>query len=112
MRKGILFFSSLFLLPTHSYAAKRTNTILARPCTVYIHSRKNNGEQSISYFTTKLRSRAECVTLAQIHYPNYDSDTVRAKRVLYKWNYVPPKKTAFIQKKPVRKKVVASFKRR
>lgn len=61
-------------------------TIPSAPCTIYIDSMKNNGEQVKLQFTTRLRNRAECLTLAQLHRPNYDSRAFLGKKVRYGWN--------------------------
>lgn len=111
MKKVFLFLAAISYA-SNSFAATATNTVMARPCTIFVHSYKNSGERSVSFFTTKLRSRMECVTLAQIHYPNYDSDTVKAKRVVYMWDFVPRKKNATVKRGGKSKRLVANYKRR
>lgn len=114
MLRRILLLSLALLYPTVARSATASNSVITRPCTIIVDNHKNNGERATSYFTTKLRSRMECLTLAQIHYPNYDTDTVKSKNVVYKWNFVPkpPKRTVHRQFKARHKKLVAAYRRR
>ena len=93
------FVFAFFILQPRSFAMKRSNLGLTRPCTILIQNHRNSGEKVKVAFTTRFKSKLECRQLATMHTKNFETDLVRAKRVHFIWNKRSPK---FISKKPIR----------
>ena len=57
-------------------------------CRIQIRIEKINGENQHIDFSSPLKTKEACQTLAQIHRKNFDSTKIKTKRVTYFWKKV------------------------
>lgn len=103
------FLTIVFILSVAIPSYSLTST--THSCRILIQFEKVNGERQEVKFSSDMKSKEACQTLAKIHQKNFDPDKIRTKRVSFFWKKVtksipmlakaPPKK----QKKTRRNRI-------
>jgi len=72
------------LIASQSFPLSSSN----HSCRIQIQLEKINGENQQIQFSSNLKTREACQTLAQIHQKNFDPQKIKTKRVTYFWKKV------------------------
>jgi len=91
------FFVLFFVISGISEAL----TSVKHSCRIEIQATKKNGEIERHQFSSPMKSKEQCQTLAQFHRKNFNSDLIQSKKVSYFWK--KSKKTIPILAKANRK---------
>jgi hypothetical protein len=86
------------LLTSQSFSLSSSN----HSCRIQIQTEKKNGEHQTIQFSSPLKTKEACQTLAHIHRKNFDSTKIKTKRVTYFWKKVT-KTVPMLAKAPVNK---------
>jgi len=79
MRFASLLLLFLFTGQAHALLSSKHS------CRILIHLEKHNGESQDLQFSSALKTKEACQTLARIHQRNFDSKVLKSKKVSYHW---------------------------